>query len=187
MSKKLLETAKEKLSNQLLTEFEDFYAFLKAEDMTFSQGYKCYKFKYDGADVGKIKVDDNIVRCNVSLELRSNGLKYIENQPEELVDIYMKSLDNKCTNCRDGRTGCSKQLGMTVKLADNIHKNICVQGFGDFLQFSFESIEGSMRTMMRTTPKIAPAIDNDSPVSIGTVKGLILIKKAYIMGNWDRP
>ena len=180
MSKKLREKANEKLSNQLLADFENFYEFLQSENMTFLQGYKCYRFKYKGVDVGKVWVDDNYVRCNVALELHSSGYKYVEGQPDELVDIYMKSLEHKCTNCRDGRTGCSKQLGMTVNVLDTDYENICVQAFGDFLQFAFESIKGDMRNVMRTTPKISPTIDNDSPVSIDTVKSLILIKKAYI-------
>jgi len=181
MSKKLLESAKEKLYGQLLTDFEDFYAFLKSENMTFSQGYKCYKFKYKGADVGSVSVGENYVGCGVSLEYSGDSDKYVEGQAAEVVDIFMKSLEHKCTNCREGRTGCSKQLGMTVNVAGNSHKNLCVQAFGNFLSFAFSSIDGDMSSMMRTTPKSSPAINNDSPVSIDTVKSLILIKKAYII------
>lgn len=183
MSKKLLETAQLKLKNQLLTDFNDFYVFLKSENMTFTQGYKCYKFKYKGIEVGNVGVDDDFVGCNVSIDFHGDSIKYIENQSEELVDIYMKSLEHKCINCRDGRTGCSKVLGMTVNVAGNSHKNICVQAFGGYRQFSFASIDGDMRNMMRTTPKTAPAINNHSPVSIDTVKNLILVKKAYIIEN----
>ena len=180
MSKKLLELAKEKLNGQLLADFEDFYAFLKSENMTFAQGYKCYKFKYKGIDAGNVRVDENAVGCSVALEY-NNSDKYVERQPEELIDLFMKSLEHKCTNCREGRTGCSKQLGMTINVAGDSYKNICKQAFGGFLSFSFSSIEGDMRNMMRTTPKSLPAINNDSPVSIDTVKQLILIKKSYIV------
>ncbi|MCL2407138.1 MAG: hypothetical protein FWC95_04340 [Defluviitaleaceae bacterium] len=180
MSKKLLEQAKENLSGQLYEDFLDFYNFLKSENVTFAQGYKCYKFKYKGEDVGKVSTFATHVECRVSLSFKSGSDKYVTGQTAELADIFMKSLSHKCTNCREGRTGCGKQLGMTINVAGESHKNICVQAFGDFLSFAFSSIDGYMRTMMRTTPKTLPAINNDSPVTIETVKNLILIKKAYI-------
>ena len=180
MSKKLLESAKEKLSGQLLTDFENFYAFLKSENMTFTQGYKCYRIKYKGADVGSVSISENSVGCGVSLEYKGGSDKYVEEQSEELVGLFMKSLEHKCINCREGRTGCSKQSGMTINVTGNSYNNLCVQAFGGFMSFTFSSIDGDMNTMMRTTPKSSPAIDNDSPVSLDTVKSLILIKKAYI-------
>jgi len=116
MSKKLLELARTRLSGRLLTDFEDFYAFLKSESMAFSQSYKCYRFKYKGVDIGKVSLRYDAVGCRVSLAYKGNSDKYVEGQAEELADIFMKSLEHKCINCREGRTGCSKQLGMTIRL-----------------------------------------------------------------------
>ncbi|MCL2546466.1 MAG: hypothetical protein FWE06_04640 [Oscillospiraceae bacterium] len=182
MSKKLLEIAKEKLSGQLLADFEDFYAFLKSEDMTISQGYKCYKFKYKGIDVGKVRINENSIGCEVSFEWIGNSDKYVNEQSEEVVDIFMKALEHKCVNC--AKEGCSKDLAMTVNVAGNSHMNICVLAFGESKSFAFTSIDNDMRNMMWITPWIRPESMhhyNNIPVFIDSVKSLILIKKAYII------
>ena len=48
------------------------------------------------------------------------------------------------------------------------------------MDFVFVSVDGSLNKMMRITPKFEPAFDDDGPVSVDTVKGLILLKKSYI-------
>ena len=177
MSKKLLELANEKLSGQLLSDFENFYTFLKSENMIFSQGYKCYRFKYSNVDVGKVGIEDNRVWCKVPFECKGNIDRYVEGQSEEIVDLVMKSLESKCCNCRDGRTDCARDLGTTINVFGKCHKNICVHAFNDSMSFS--SVDGSLSNTMRITPR--PTSYNDGPYSIDTVKSLILTKKAHII------
>jgi len=185
MSKKLLELATEKLTGQLLSDFENFYTFLKSENMTLTQGYKCYKFKYKGKDVGKIRIDDNSVGCTVLIGSNGNHDKYVEEQATELTDIFTKALEHKCVYCRVH--GCTTHMAMmTLNIAGINHDNICVNAFGDFRSFSFISIADSMQNMMWITPWIRPESlhhYNKIPVSIDTVKSAFYIKKAYVINK----
>jgi len=186
MSKKLLELAKEKLNNQLLSDFEDFYAFTKSEDMTFSQGYKCHKLKYKGMDISKVRISDNSVGCTILIERSENYDNYVEGQAHELVKLFNKALEHKCINCEEH--GCSVNLALTIHVAGNSHKNICVNAFGDHMSFSFLSIDNDMKNMMWITPWVRPTSlrhRNDFPVSIDSVKNLIRIRKTHIMNKME--
>jgi len=183
MSKKLLELAKENLCSQLLTEFENFCTFIKSENMTISQGYKCFTIKFKGISVGKIRISNNSVELEIEFEYSDTSDIYVEAQSEELVDIFMKSLEHKCINCEEHC--CSKKaLAMTINVAGNCYKNVCINAFGGTTAFAFSSIGDNMQNMMWITPWLRPHSlrhVNDRPVSVDTVKSVMLIKKLYIM------
>ena len=167
---------------QLLEEIEDFLDFLKSEKITISKAYKSYKFKYKGEVIGGFRIDENSFTCDIGWGFGVLD-DYLEGQPEEFINLFAKCLAYKCTNCREGRTGCSKRLGATFNARGKSYENICVGAFGTWGGISFTTVDGSMTMMRRGDGYYTDDLDwiEDILVSIEDLKKLILVKKERIL------
>jgi len=164
--------ATELLHGQLLADFEEFLAFLKSEKMTVSKIYGGYRIKYKGEGVSGMGIGENSFGFRVYIGGPADFGVYLEGQSDEFIGAFMQSLEHKCNNCRDGRTGCSRNLGGTFTVDGKAYKNICLGAFGEFVSCDF-SVEGDINNMKHNTTKRL--------VPFGSVKKLILVRKAHIM------
>ena len=101
----------------------DFGAWLRKNKLSPSAGNNGYNWyvKFYYIDYNKqnhrstyhgcyIKMFNDTWHILPSKDILTGNLdKYVDEQPEELVELFMKSLKNKCYNCRADRTECTKE------------------------------------------------------------------------------
>ena len=190
---KIDEFAREKLDGTLYEEFEQFLDFLRKEKFSLPPDtINAYRMKYKGVPIGKISflgkgswedgICDTRNRVSIIMDFSPDLFNVLDRESIEnhkkIVDMVMSRLRSKCIDCREGRTECSKNLGKTVKIADESYKNICVQAFG----FGFSNSGDSMEIMYENESHMSGIVPlENGAVSLDVIKDMIMSKKSHIM------
>jgi len=178
--------AAKKLDGDFYVEFKKFFDFLKQEEInTPWKTMDSYNMKYEGRIIGGITLlggdwddDVNDAKNNLRIGIATadgNGYdKYLEGQPQEIIDLFMNRINNKCSQCRPS-SSCAKGKGISITVSGKRHKNICCLSNG----FLFNSVGGNMHEMIMLKHGGIP--QDEMPVlPLDTVKALILAAKEYI-------
>ena len=177
---KIHDLIQEKLSGDVLKDFEAFLDFLKEEKINTPwerfgyEGIHTFCIKHKGQHIGQIGFlnDENHVRIQVIAEW-SNFDSYVEGQPVEVIDMLMERLSYTCIHCRPG-WDCEKNSGWTRKLAGKQYENRCSH------MSTYRFISGDMNTFTLYTPIFRQPQESVGEFPLETVKKLILARKAYI-------
>ncbi len=182
------DVAREQLDGDFWGEFEQFLAYLKQNKISIHwKSINGFNMKYRGDKVGIISFlgagswDDGIIEAKNHVHIgvdtvgwgKSGFDTYLENQSDEIVDLLMEMIANKCIHCRP-TCGCSQASGRTVEVAGNSHQNACMNA----TQYAFKGDNMRELTMFSPRASITPVPIRHVPID--TVKKLIHARKEYI-------
>lgn len=137
---KIKDIAMQQLNGEFLREFEEFLEFLKSEKITLPwKSINGFKMVYKGKNIGSITLgapgwsDDAIHNKNyIYIGVDTVGWAhydelddYVEGQEDEIINLLMERLENKCRQCRP-TCGCSRGPGMNTVISGKQYANICV-------------------------------------------------------------
>ena len=164
------------LNGNLLKEFGEFLDFLKEEGMRVPwASINAFNINYKGKRAGYINIHKiNCVGIKIPTAEPYEFDNYFWGQPDEIIDVFIKNINMKCTRCYPGHGS-----GMTVTLFGKQYENYCFNR----QRFHFISSGDNMRTLTLlgpNTPGNGPPAQS-CEVSIEIVKKLILIRKEYII------
>jgi len=186
------DTARKQLDGVFLSEFEEFVEFLKEENIRLAwKSINGFKATYKSKGIASIGLcatgwRDNAVetRNHVSIDVLSAGGaqdnwggfdEYLEGQPGEVVGLFKAQISNKCVHCRP-TCGCSQASGRTVHVSGKHHENVCMNA----PIYKLYASGNGMNTMTLCSPcAVYPPIAVRT-VPLGTVKKMVLARKAYI-------
>ena len=175
----IYELAQEKLNGNLLREFNEFLEFLRGEEAKFVLcAANKYSANYKGNGIAVIAIhEQNMIRIEIYTGEKDNLDEYLDEQTNEIVDLFMERINSKCRQCRP-TCGCSRGPGFTYTVLGNEYKNICHGALG----YAFANSDDNIQTLTL----FVPGADRPGPppivrsVPIETVKNLILAKKKYV-------
>ena len=178
--------AAQRLSGDFYLEFKKFYDFLKQEKInTPWKIMDSCNMKYEGRIIGGITLlggewEDDVTESRNNLRIGvatadGNGYdKYLEGQPQEVIDLFMDRINNKCSQCRPS-SSCAKGKGINITVSGKRHKNICCLSNG----FLFNSVDGNITEMVMIKHGGTPQME--MPIlPLDTVKALIIAARGYI-------
>ena len=178
--------AAQKLDDDFYVEFKNFFNFLKQEKInTPWKTMDSYNMKYEGHIIGGITLlggdweDDvneakNNLRIGIATADGNEYDKYLDGQSQEIIDLFMNRINNKCGQCRPS-SSCAKKKGINITVSGKRYKNICCLSNG----FHFNSVGGNMLEMIMLKHGGIPQIE--MPIlPLDTVKALIIAAKGYI-------
>ena len=179
---KIDECAKLRLDEPLLSNVEEFIAFLRSEKINLPwTSINGFDLKYKGKRVGKIyfregpmmspaafaRTERNCVELNIDTAERDKYEIYLEGQPNDVVSLFTERVQSKCVGCRP-TCECSRGPGMNIYVSGEEYKNICIHATG----FQLIKVGGDLQAMHLQS--------NGKEVAIATVKRLVLARKRYI-------
>lgn len=175
-----------KLDGDFYVEFMKFFDFLKQEKInTPWKTMDSYNLKYEGRIIGGITLlggawEDDVSEAKNNLRIGiatadGNGYdKYLEGQPQEIIDLFMTRINNKCSQCRPA-SSCAKGKGINITVSGKRYKNICGLSNG----FLLNSVDKNMTNMVMLNH--GGVSETEMPtLPLDTVKALIIAAKRYI-------
>ena len=181
------EIARKQLAGNIFGEFEKFFGFLKDEKINpVWKSINGFNANYKGERICTITLgapgwlDNAIERKNyIGINVLTTDWdfdKYLEGQSEKIASLFMEQIANKCVHCRP-TCGCSKVSGRTVQVSGKQYENVCMNA----LLYKFYISGDDMREMIMCSPcALYPPIEI-RPVTLETVKNLIMARKEYVV------
>ena len=181
---KIDELIQEKLSGDMLRDFQAFLGFLKEEKITCPwarfgwEGIHTFHIKHKGQNIGEISFPDgeNHIRIQINtVDWNKDDFDlYTEGQANEIVEMLMNRLSHKCKNCRPD-WGCARASGMSAEVAGKRYEKICA---GVKI---YKFIGDNMNTLTLYTPLWQKPAEPIGLIPLDMVKKLILARKEYVV------
>ena len=175
---KIDEFIQEKLSEDVLQDFEEFLEFLKQEKITCPwarfgwEGIHTFHMKHKGKNIGEVSfLGENHIRIQVSTNewKVENFDLYLDGQPNEVVDMLMERAAYECTKCCQNI--CS--AGLNVEIAGKRYANRCMNMSG------YRFVGDSMREFTLYSPRTVS--EPVGLIPLESIKKLIVAKKEHII------
>jgi len=179
--------ASQKLTGDFYKEFKDFLDFLRQEEINMPwKTHYGYNMKYEGRIIGGITLlggkadgdsaeENNHIQIGIATALDEKSHdKYLEGLPEDITELFMERINNKCNLCRP-YTMCAKKKGVTISVLGKRYKNICCFSNG----FLFNSYNKNMLEMVLINQG-GEAQATKNVVPLDTVKALIMAAKSFV-------
>jgi len=183
--------ARRQFEGDFLKGFAQFLVFLQDEKISLSwkamKSANGFKMNHKGEGIGSITLGTSwfgsdietkncvLIYVGTAEVTKDRYSEYLEGQTDEIVGLFMEQIGNKCVHCRP-TCGCSNASGKTISISNKPYENVCMNAHA----YKFYASGGDMQTMAMCSPcAVYPPIAMH-PVPVGTVKKLILARKAYI-------